>query len=326
MTSQAARQRAVMGAIGATTEAALSSQLAVTLLTGGSRTQAAQSLRDQTQFNRLRPSSFDAVRLATQCAREQPTSQRVPATAVTVFDDVASARRSLAESPGVPFVLRGAMEEWPARAWTPQHLAREHGDTIIPVEVSIGGGDYRDLHMPRSPAAVPRSFQPDAQVALRDLLDHVHNHSGKDRISPRMCLAQKDLFALIPGLEEGVRKPPFDMSRLYMRSAWLGPPGTTSPLHHDPYTNFYCQIWGRKRVQLFAADYQQHLYCFTNMVLRNTSQVDVNSVDASAFPLFNQVPWQDVTLEAGEMLYIPRKWFHFMEARSPSFSVSYWST
>lgn len=28
-----------------------------------------------------------------------------------------------------------------------------------------------------------------------------------------------------------------------------------------------------------------------------------------------QVPWQDVTLEAGEMLYIPRKWFHFMEAR-----------
>lgn len=75
MTSQAARQRA-MGALGATTDAALSSQLAANLLTGGSA-QDAQPQKKLQSAGRLRPSSFDGVRLATLSARQQQPSQRV---------------------------------------------------------------------------------------------------------------------------------------------------------------------------------------------------------------------------------------------------------
>ena len=79
MTSQAARQR-VMGSqlLSATTEAALSSQLAVSLLAGDGDTRAALGQRQQPAGGeRLRPSSFDAVRLATRSAAQQPP-QRVP--------------------------------------------------------------------------------------------------------------------------------------------------------------------------------------------------------------------------------------------------------
>lgn len=49
---------------------------------------------------------------------------QVPARSVTVFEDVAAARNSLENAPETPFVLRGAMEDWPARSWTPELLSR----------------------------------------------------------------------------------------------------------------------------------------------------------------------------------------------------------
>ena len=55
-------------------------------------------------------------------------------------------------------------------------------------------------------------------------------------------------------------------------------------------------------------------------------QVDVANVDAGNFPLFLRVPYQQATLQASEMLYIPKRCWHFMRAVSRSFSVNYWWT
>ena len=39
---------------------------------------------------------------------------------------------------------------------------------------------------------------------------------------------------------------------------------------------------------------------------------------------FGGAPYADVVLSAGEVLYIPPRWWHFVEARETSFSVSFW--
>lgn len=56
-------------------------------------------------------------------------------------------------------------------------------------------------------------------------------------------MAQRNLFDVVPRLRDGVRPPPFAAAqeRLHQLNTWLGPAGTVTPLHRDPYLNLLCQ-------------------------------------------------------------------------------------
>jgi len=58
----------------------------------------------------------------------------------------------------------------------------------------------------------------------------------------------------------------------------------------------------------------------------NTSQVDVVRPDESRFPLYHQARGFKLVLHAGEMLYLPPKWWHFVASLDISCSVSFWFT
>lgn len=53
-------------------------------------------------------------------------------------------------------------------------------------------------------------------------------------------------------------------------------------------------------------------------------KVDVEGVDAQRFPLFAGAPWLECVLEAGSVLYLPPRWWHYVRSLSLSFSVSFW--
>ena len=52
--------------------------------------------------------------------------------------------------------------------------------------------------------------------------------------------------------------------------------------------------------------------------------IDPDDVDATKFPKFASAPYVDVEVNAGDVLYIPPRHWHFVEASSVSFSVSFW--
>lgn len=52
--------------------------------------------------------------------------------------------------------------------------------------------------------------------------------------------------------------------------------------------------------------------------------MDVENVDEKSFPLFSQIDKYECILEAGDILYIPVKWWHFVKSLDNSFSVSFW--
>ena len=107
-------------------------------------------------------------------------------------------------------------------------------------------------------------------------------------------------------------------------NAWFGPKGTVSPLHYDPKHNFLCQVMGQKYIRLYSPHLTSSLYPHESHLLENTSQVDVENPDFEKFPLFKDLPYLELVLEPGEMLYMPPKYWHFVKSLSISFSVSFW--
>jgi lysine-specific demethylase 8 len=107
-------------------------------------------------------------------------------------------------------------------------------------------------------------------------------------------------------------------------NGWVGPPSTISPLHRDPYHNLFCQVLGRKYFRLYAPEEAHRLYPSPRRTQRNTSAVvDVRSPGPS-FPGFADVPYREVELGPGDMLYMPPHWWHYVEALSASASISFW--
>lgn len=145
-------------------------------------------------------------------------------------------------------------------------------------------------------------------------------------------LAQHNLFDQIPALRMDIMTPEYCCTtNRHVENeidvdikAWLGPGGTTSPMHIDEKHNLLCQVFGSKSIILAAPKDSPNLYPFEGDMLKNTSQIDAEHLDYDRFPLLRNVTFYRFTLHKGEMLYIPPKWWHFVRSLSKSFSVSFW--
>lgn len=163
-------------------------------------------------------------------------------------------------------------------------------------------------------------------MTLSQFLERSVGHSDAQATS-RPYLAQHPLFEQIPELQADIAIPDYCSvggGDLQSINAWLGPAGTITPLHHDPHHNFLAQVVGRKYVRLYSPEASQRLYPYTEQMLCNSSQVNLTSVDLVAFPEFVKATFIDCILEEGQMLYIPPKWWHYVQSLTPSFSVSFW--
>eukprot|EP00611_Tribonema_gayanum_P030236 TRINITY_DN8338_c0_g1_i1.p1 TRINITY_DN8338_c0_g1~~TRINITY_DN8338_c0_g1_i1.p1 ORF type:complete len:186 (-),score=38.99 TRINITY_DN8338_c0_g1_i1:348-905(-) len=150
-------------------------------------------------------------------------------------------------------------------------------------------------------------------------------------------LAQHELFAQIPQLRKDFATPDYcsllcedeeedpEAGGDVVANAWLGPNGTCSPCHTDPTHNLLCQVVGSKEITLFAPQHSAGLYP-NEGIMSNTSRVDVgaSAVNTEEYPLFARTPRHTCVLRAGEALYIPPLWWHYIRSLETSFSVSLW--
>jgi len=163
-------------------------------------------------------------------------------------------------------------------------------------------------------------------MTISKFLERCFTHSDA-YASSRPYLAQHPLFEQIPELRADIAIPDYCSiggGDLQSINAWLGPAGTITPLHHDPHHNLLAQVVGRKYVRLYSPDASWGLYPYTEQMLCNSSQVDLTNIDIVRFPDAENLEFVDCILEEGQMLYIPPKWWHFVQSLTPSFSVSFW--
>ncbi|KAI0031708.1 hypothetical protein K488DRAFT_78923 [Vararia minispora EC-137] len=280
----------------------------------------------------------------------KPSRLMYGARPISRLDDAPSLSRFKRELINAPIVISRFARDWPAvkdHPWSSLDYLRAVAGRgrVVPVEV---GSDYR---------------RDDWYQELMPWEDFLASLAQPDA-SKIVYLAQHNLFFQFPSLRDDIvvpdyvysapeappdfkeYRPPSNPEQLII-NAWLGPQGTTSPAHTDPFFNFYVQVVGRKTVWLAPPSVASHMYSYpppsssfdksrnpalnsTEPSMSNTSRVDVFATgtgDSDDFPAFtaNAVPCaMHVTLEPGDALAFPPGWWHAMRSEEMSFSVSMW--
>ena len=110
-------------------------------------------------------------------------------------------------------------------------------------------------------------------------------------------------------------------------SLWIGTTGAHTPCHIDTYgCNLVAQVYGKKRWLLFPPDQTKDLYP-TRVPYEESSiysQVDFTNIDISKYPSLLKTTPYSVTLEAGDALFVPNHWWHFVENISFAISINTW--
>ncbi|KAI0781372.1 Clavaminate synthase-like protein [Trametes elegans] len=266
-----------------------------------------------------------------------------------------------------PFALRGFLKEWPAlneHPWNSLDYLRAVAGPgrVIPVEV---GSDYRSDDWTQK------------MMPWEEFLDALEPSTSSTQPQPVLYLAQHSLLKQFPALQGDIIVPDYVYSALdppdnypqyapphneeqLVLNAWLGPAGTVSPAHTDPFFNFYAQVVGQKTIWLAPPEVSAHMYPYPSKEatpnpvsdlaegvlprnpaanqespsMSNTTRVDVFlgsdeevSQSKAEFPDFwrEAVPAaMSITLFPGDLLFFPPGWWHAMRSEEMSFSVSMW--
>eukprot|EP00949_MAST-11_sp_MAST-11-sp1_P002925 g2925.t1 len=101
---------------------------------------------------------------------------------------------------------------------------------------------------------------------------------------------------------------------------WIGFDNVRSPLHYDALSNHYLQIQGRKRFLILGPEHHGSCQLYPRLH-PSTRQAQIDPM-AGDDPADLRGHWKEVTLNPGDMLYIPPHYFHQAATVGPDASVS----
>lgn len=95
---------------------------------------------------------------------------------------------------------------------------------------------------------------------------------------------------------------------------FMGMKNAETPLHFDERENLFYQIRGQKEVVVFPFTDYTRLYPFptTHPCDRQSMVGSPKEPDLEAFPKFPEAQGHYATLKAGDLLYLPYGWWHWL--------------
>ncbi|KFA88625.1 cupin-like domain-containing protein [Archangium violaceum] len=212
--------------------------------------------------------------------------------------------------PRRPVIISGWMSEWPAMSkWSLGYFREAFGTREVNTMVDL----------PSEGTFFSRKLQPHARrqslAAFVDLIE------SRERTRP--CYLNAVRVESMEGLASDVPFPRFGPEQGSTKSLlWLGSEGTRLTFHFDFMDNFLAQVMGEKRLLLASPEDSASMYpSFDNL---SESMVDVEAPDPSAWPRFAHARVLEGILRPGDMIFMPRVWWHEVRSLSPSISVNYW--
>jgi hypothetical protein len=212
-----------------------------------------------------------------------------------------------------PLVLTDAFAAWPRlRQWSPEYFRDRFGNA----EIEVMQGRNRD------PACDSHFEDFCVKTRLGEFCDRVTTTAPTNDFYLVANNRVTNRPALRPLLEDVAAPHPYldDRRDSGWTSLWFGPPGTTTPLHHDTANVLFCQVYGRKRFLLVSP--------FELGVLDEMRDGAYAALDADALVLENPPAGdallvREAVLSPGEALFLPVGYWHQVRALDVSISLGF---
>ncbi|KAG7220315.1 hypothetical protein INR49_010149 [Caranx melampygus] len=231
-----------------------------------------------------------------------------------------------------PVVFMNMTCDWPVLRWTAEHLSACLGDK--PIRFRLGRKEGVNTPLFETQCSY-------VEAKLAHFLSWTRGQSETD-VGPFSEFSSSEYWAYAdykyianvfqdqPSMFEDVKWSDFGFEGRNGREStlWIGTEGANTPCHLDSYgCNLVLQVQGRKRWHLFPPEDTSKLYP-TRIPYEESSvfsQVDVLHPDLSRFPDFQRARVHTVTLQPGQVLYVPRHWWHYVESVDPiTVSINSW--
>lgn len=228
---------------------------------------------------------------------------RLPIPVMESFDLGEFERRF--RGPAAPAVLKGAASSWPAvREWSPERFAERFGAMVIEPSVDLPDTE------------VPYQFRDGDYRRKMTVAEFVALMKSGNR-----CYVDQVSVSRYAGAEHDFAFEAFDPKDVKDVVFWMGS-NTRSGLHYDYVDNFFAQVHGAKDVILAAPEEARKLHVFSDC--HTKSQVAPQHPDLAKFPRFRRATLLEARLEPGDVLYLPKGWWHYFASSESSISLSCW--
>jgi hypothetical protein len=226
---------------------------------------------------------------------------------------------------GLPVVLKGLFDRWPALAEGKAFPARLNAylkglDRGAPAPVMEAparaegrfayAADLREFSFTKRSASVPET------------LDRMARLIG----SPQAPTVAIQMLPLASHMPEFVRQNPMPLLPAVGPKLWIGGRVRTQT-HNDRDHNLACVISGRRRFILFPPEQVPNLYVGPLENPPPLSLVDPDAPDLARFPLYAEAfaHARLAMLEPGDAIFVPRYWWHHVTSLDPyNAMVNYW--
>lgn len=208
-----------------------------------------------------------------------------------------------------PCIFNTGMEKWPALTkWNLDFFKKKFSN----VKATI------NYNLPEQQSPYLYTEQPHSkQMSLSKCIDFIYAND-------RCYIAQHEIKDFV-GLEQDFNFldiiPTLDHNKPIYTNLWVGK-NTRSGLHYDYNDNFLVQISGHKKVFLAAPDDIKYLYPLADNFTK--TQVNPMDPDLKKFPKLKNATIFTGEINPGEILFIPKGWFHYIYSPKESISLNCW--
>lgn len=214
-----------------------------------------------------------------------------------------------------PIVVTGELESWPAWGlWDLPYFSRVFGKRKFKASVSEDGVFNADpVHGFDN---VPRAY-----LTFAEFVELAQTEDAK-----KYYINQHSIYRGLNSVVQDVIPPKFTgVQKFSGVNCWIGVAGNVSPAHFDRADNILAQVVGEKVVTLFSPEDDEFLYPFpASSKVPHMSLVDIEAPDPVKFPQYCRAKPIRLNLRAGDMLYIPKGWWHHIRTTVDSISVNFW--